>query len=141
MNQDQIAALKAAAEKATPGQWWHGNCEPADGYAVAWLGNCFVDCEGGVKNHVSPESDAEFIAQANPAIILTLLAEMDALIARAEAAEQNSKRWVWFVEKLTSQEGCSVIEEMMYSLEVQDFITPEQFTAAIDAAMQQEDGE
>ena len=102
MNQEQIAALKAAAECV---DGW-GNCNemwPAseeDGYITYAVGAVAdgerypvaeIDC-------AQYDSDAgadlaDFYARANPAAILALLAERDALIARAEAAEKDANKW------------------------------------------------
>lgn len=80
-----IENLKAAAQAATPGPWWSGECVPADGHALAWLGQSFVDCEGGQRNYVAPSRDADFIATANPSAILEL-------IERLEKAEKDAAR-------------------------------------------------
>ena len=66
--------LLALAEKATPGPWWKGKCEPtADGHALAWIGIHFVDCEGGQSNYKEQADDAAFIAAANPETIKQLV--------------------------------------------------------------------
>ena len=73
INHEQIQALKAAAEYATPGEW----C--ADDYygviADSGLnGNFYIAiCSG--PEHLQ---NKRFIAAANPAVILSLLAERDA---------------------------------------------------------------
>ena len=81
LNDQQLAELKALADAATPGPWWSGECVPADGHALAWLGNMFVDCNGGQKNYAEPSHDAEFIAASREAI--------PALIADLEEAQRT----------------------------------------------------
>ena len=88
MNAIDLKAIRAAAEAASPGPWWHGECKPADGHALAWLGQSFVDCAGGCRNYVDPALDAVYIATANPAAILELL-------DRLEAAEKDAARYRW----------------------------------------------
>lgn len=67
MTDDEIAALRAAAEKATPDGWWDAE-------------TLRVDC--GVCS-----ADAAYIAAASPAVVLALLAEREAL--RAAHAEND----------------------------------------------------
>lgn len=134
---DQIAALKAAAECV---DGW-GNCNkmwPAseeDGYITYAVGVVAdgerypvaeIDC-------AQYDSDAgadlaDFYARANPAAILAILAERDAMIARAEAAERDaellgfieanpeyylrqSKRHWWFSKGQYPTEGYKTMRE------------------------------
>lgn len=82
---EQLAEWKALADAATPGPWWSGECVPADGHALAWLGNMFVDCNGGQKNYAEPSCDAEFIAASREAIP-ALIADLE----EATSARGNS---------------------------------------------------
>jgi hypothetical protein len=123
MTQEQIDALRAAAEKATPGPWIEcghkrGGCtcgyiwsKPTDSpIAVATIGPWgdewpevrVVETADGLGSmrveafmkrsdygEVAPErgkGNAAFIALANPRVILSLLAEREALLRVAEAA-------------------------------------------------------
>ncbi|WAH52586.1 ead/Ea22-like family protein [Pseudescherichia vulneris] len=70
---DKYAALKQAAEKATPGEWCHG--EHHEVIADAGLNaNYYVASCSGPEHR----ANTKFIAAANPATILELLAERDA---------------------------------------------------------------
>lgn len=65
--------LKELAEKATPGPWSHEEIDPTD---PEW-GACEVFTEGTdtfVATHVCRVNDAAYIAAANPAEILELIA-------------------------------------------------------------------
>ena len=86
MTADERAALRALAEKATPGP------REARGDSVC-IERSFV-CHAARMYLIDRERDAAYIAAANPAAITALLAaldaveaERDAAIARAEAAE------------------------------------------------------
>lgn len=78
---DKYAALRAAAEKATPGEWCAFTDEKSKTYSVHTAADkrCgdIINWPGfdGRKN---AQANAEFIAAANPATILELLAECDA---------------------------------------------------------------
>lgn len=92
----KLKELEALADAATPGPWWSGKCEPmADGHALAWIGQWFVDCEGGQRNYKDQPNDAEFIAAANPATIKAmckLMVQMrDALATEHSAIYGNQK--------------------------------------------------
>ncbi len=109
MNQDQIAALKAAAEKAT-GAW------------------------------IDSVADITYRSVAKPSAILAMLAERDALIARAEAAESDSRR----IDYLSS--GASIVQDdegflLFWHTSGRCGPTRASRREAIDAAMQQEAGE
>ena len=137
MNQEQIAALKAAAVEVN--EW--SNCN------TAWLDTA-DDSDCAVVGHIDEDGNdypvsvvdcaqyysgdslklAKFYAKANPATILALLAERDALIARAEAAERDaellgfieanpeyylrqSKRHWWFSKGQYPTEGYKTMRE------------------------------
>lgn len=94
MNQDKIAALKAAAEKATPGPWNKGESNP--GKRCVWL-----DGRTEPKEEMGPdwqwidcysENNATFISNGNPQAILSM-------IARLEAAEKDAARYRWLLEQ------------------------------------------
>ena len=85
MKKEKRAALRKLAEEATPGPWWSGECRPPDGYALAWLGQSFVDCDGGRKNYVASSRDADYIAAANPQAIISMLDYIETL----EEIEEN----------------------------------------------------
>lgn len=83
INSEQIQALKAAAEKATPGEWgiqFGDEIYASDGVNHEQIAMLFSD---------NSARDAEFIAAANPAAILSLLAERDA--DKALIAEQAKR--------------------------------------------------
>jgi hypothetical protein len=105
MTPDQISALKAAAEKATPGPWAYifaGKNEMrklrcADGSPVTPIASISHRVPGGLVSAVCaasidgdfvrfsetslswPECDSEYIALANPAAILALIGEVERL--------------------------------------------------------------
>jgi hypothetical protein len=93
MTQEQIDALRSAAEKATPGKRvWRGKSaslhvvgSPPYSYGPTilnptWEYDSGADIEG-------KESDFDFIAACDRETILSLLAERDALLRVAEAAK------------------------------------------------------
>lgn len=77
MTNEQIQALKAAAEKASTGEWIK---ESSDG----WDAMCSDDDQANsgfiIAHFVGPDSQVnrEFMQSANPSAILSLLAERDA---------------------------------------------------------------
>ncbi|OAH27083.1 ead/Ea22-like family protein [Serratia marcescens] len=83
---DKFSELKAAAMAATPGPWGinrAGNTIVSNqSHPVATLSNAFHRqlADGGVGK------DAEFIAAANPDVVLALLAEL-------EKAQKHEKEW------------------------------------------------
>lgn len=89
INSEQIQALKAAAEKATPGEWgiqFGDEIYASDGVNHEQIAMLFSD---------NSARDAEFIAAANPAAILSLLAEHDAdkaLIAELKPIAAHAQR-------------------------------------------------
>jgi len=92
MNLDQLIKL---ADAATPGPWWAGKCEPADGHALAWIGNHFVDCEGGQRNYKEQVDDAAFIAAANP----TTVKRMAELLMQCREALDDVDDPLWEVRE------------------------------------------
>lgn len=89
INNEQIQALKAAAESATTGEWaiqFGDEIYASDGVNHEQIAMLFSD---------NSARDAEFIAAANPAAILSLLAERDAdkkRIAELKVTEAHSQR-------------------------------------------------
>ena len=80
---DEIRAdLKAKALAASPGEW-----RVSRGH-YGFM-NCFRNDDLEIGKAITVE-DAAFIAAANPSVILSLLAENEALTARAEKAEQRN---------------------------------------------------
>jgi len=108
INSEQIQALKAAAEKATPGDWWidsHGSTmvsfSDKDDMEVIFvtdglkMGPAIRHESTGNLSHWRNDNDATFIATANPAVILSLLAERDAdkaLIAELKPIAAHAQR-------------------------------------------------
>lgn len=124
--------LRELAQKATPGPWWHDYCNPADGHALAWLGNWFVEIKQRVPYN-SPQEDAEFIATANPAAILELL-------DRLEAAERDAKRFEWLYQQnaLLADDTFIVCHKDFEDGELETVWVGGDLRAAIDAAMQEQ---
>ena len=83
--------LKKLAEAATPGPWWSDQCEPADGHALAWIGNYFVDCDGGQRNYREQLDDAAFIAAANPQMIQRMIGCMEVMATALESTETEMR--------------------------------------------------
>lgn len=95
-----IEELKRLAEAATPGPW--------STYMNTMQNVCirkmnkggYEECEIARNAH---HKNAAYIAAANPAAVLELIAERDKLLARAEKAEQElaaeRKRLDWALEK------------------------------------------
>lgn len=71
---DKCAALRAAAENATPGEWVMSN----EYYLRIRDSEQNIIASAGYANERQEMMDATFIAAANPATILELLAERDA---------------------------------------------------------------
>ncbi|ESL75992.1 ead/Ea22-like family protein [Enterobacter roggenkampii] len=83
-------ALREAAEKATPGNWWidsHGMAMVAhhnDNTMIVFvtdgeqMGKAIRHEDTGNLSHWRNDNDASFIAAANPATVLALLDELDA---------------------------------------------------------------
>jgi len=79
MTAPDLTALRAAAEAATPGEWW------ARGQYVRAGVSRLVGCD--------IPADATFIAAANPTAVLGLLDEFEALRAAVERVEALADRW------------------------------------------------
>jgi hypothetical protein len=75
-----LTRLRELMERATPGPYWFGHCEPADGHALFWCGNHFVDTEAPKVNG-SRYRDAN----ADVELVATALNALPALIQIAEA--------------------------------------------------------
>jgi hypothetical protein len=63
MTPERLAEIKAAAEWATPGEWWPVPYD-GEGYQVDTKVGCVADCGESFR----PEMDARFIALARTAI-------------------------------------------------------------------------
>lgn len=83
---DQLDALQVAAEAATPGEWVETPESGENGwYALETLN---VDGQGtDVALRVTSAQDATFIATANPAVVLELVAAHRAALARIARVE------------------------------------------------------
>ncbi|HDK7276980.1 ead/Ea22-like family protein [Cronobacter sakazakii] len=96
------AELKAAAEKATPGKWWidsHGSAMVSftgngmktifvtDGKA---MGKAVRHQDTGNLSHWRNDNDATFIATANPATVLELIAALEAAEKRNAELEART---------------------------------------------------
>ncbi|QEL55460.1 ead/Ea22-like family protein [Chromobacterium paludis] len=88
---DQLSALRAAAEAATPGPWRTGGSKPDGLHEITVYGSqVVIDTDIGPKvllegnSNFQAESvaNAAYIAAANPAAILALLAHVDVQEAR-----------------------------------------------------------
>lgn len=105
--------LKELAEKATPGPWSHEEIDPTD---PEW-GACEVFTEGTdtfVATHVCRVNDAAYIAAANPAAILELIAAHEDArgeIRALRATEQALRERVTALE-----EGRGLLQEAMSML-------------------------
>lgn len=94
-------ALREAAEKATPGNWWidsHGMAMVAhhnDNTMIVFvtdgeqMGKAIRHEDTGNLSHWRNDNDASFIAAANPATVLALLDELEA--AEKRIAELEAK--------------------------------------------------
>lgn len=70
-----ITELKELAEKATPGPWVAGDDEDSDYFLVGPCGDDGIVYQSVVKLH--SEINADYIAAANPAEILELIAKLE----------------------------------------------------------------
>jgi hypothetical protein len=77
MNQEQREKLKQAAMKATPGPWIAGDDEDSDYFLIGPEAYPDIVTRPVVKLHA--EYDALYLAAANPAAILSLIAQVEAL--------------------------------------------------------------
>lgn len=83
------AKLKAAAEAATPGPWRYAG---KDGYdPMVGAGNSIIlwRCNGYFGDGSKAMADANYIAAANPATVLALLAENEALIKERDQLRED----------------------------------------------------
>ncbi|MBU6336087.1 MAG: ead/Ea22-like family protein [Chloroflexi bacterium] len=83
MTDDEAAALRAAAEAATPGFWVVNN---AIGYWIM-AGNMHVATIPQAADGDWSPDNAAYIAAASPSVVLALLDEREALRAALEKAE------------------------------------------------------
>lgn len=101
-------ALREAAEKATPGNWWidsHGMAMVAhhnDNTMIVFvtdgeqMGKAIRHEDTGNLSHWRNDNDASFIAAANPATVLALLDELEAKDKRiAELSSLQGKPIAW----------------------------------------------
>jgi hypothetical protein len=108
MTDEQIGALRAAAEAATPGPWRKGYLRHGYAYGTDYLprDNRWVDADyvvsvansatqiAGTEDGVGTPQDATYIAAASPDVVLALLAERDALRAQRDNARAKVDRAV-----------------------------------------------
>lgn len=97
MSQIDYQALREAAEKATPGNWWidsHGNVmvsfidnEVLEVFATDNKRDAVRHEDTGNLSRWRNDNDATFIATANPSTVLALLDEMEAAEKRIAELE------------------------------------------------------
>lgn len=100
LTDELIAELEAAANAAAPGPWgYNGSCvcpsRTEDGTTYVELWKSIADC-------YQPEN-ARFIAQANPATILALLAHVADLKRQLAAASVDAERFRLFAETVVAE--------------------------------------
>ncbi|HEJ7052571.1 TPA: ead/Ea22-like family protein [Serratia marcescens] len=103
---DKFSELKAAAMAATPGPWisgddsWsdgdHANISTADRYDSGIINIAQVDGGGSESGFDEPfsseqQANARYITAANPAVVLELLAELEAKDKRIIGLERHVK--------------------------------------------------
>lgn len=97
-------ALREAAEKATPGNWRRASSR-FNGITVTPFSLCGEEV---TLAHTVEKRDAEFIAAANPATVLALLAELEHYKSREERVTKlvldNSTSWDALYKKLEAAE-------------------------------------
>uniref|UniRef100_UPI003221D7C1 ead/Ea22-like family protein n=1 Tax=Clostridium perfringens TaxID=1502 RepID=UPI003221D7C1 len=104
---DKFSELKAAAMAATPGPWaavLNGVWVVSDGTADFMLTDIFGDSELSAEQD---RANAAFIAAANPAVVLELLAERDAdkkRIAELEAIRSDASQ---VFKEIATELGCN----------------------------------
>ena len=81
---DDLTALRALAEKATPGPWIYHETIHADNHVTAGGG---ILTGTHVCGPTYERENARFIAAANPAVVLAMLDRLE----RAEAAIERAK--------------------------------------------------
>lgn len=136
------AKLKAAALAATPGKWWidsHGSAMVSftgngmktifvtDGKA---MGKAVRHQDTGNLSHWRNDNDATFIATANPATVLELIAALEAARAdcrenAARIAELESQRALAFSACNRWADKCRDAEKRVAELEARTFKLPE----------------
>lgn len=122
MTSDQIKELRRLAEVATPGPWHSpglGEIHMSSHDSVAQI--CFQHDLADDDEQFGTQADADFIAAANPAAILSLL-------ARIEALEQDAARYRWL-----RNQAPETIDDLGR------LKTVDEFGAAIDTAIAQQD--
>ena len=85
-----LDALQAAAEAATPGNWQHSESRHGDNYVTAGGG---LITGVNVCGPTYEKANAAFIAAANPAVILELVAAHHAALARIARVESVRPTW------------------------------------------------
>lgn len=155
MNQEiDIAALRKAAQEATPGPWersarpsgpfWHISSDYTVGGERCVSGKQAVAAVHATNKRVTPvyaamfEANARHIAAANPAAIL-------ALLDRLEQAEKDAARYRWLRNEAwgcgqLSKEGAPHVVKFR-STDMRGGMTElaeEALDSAVDAAMQGE---
>ncbi|AXE32745.1 hypothetical protein DK842_17730 [Chromobacterium phragmitis] len=153
MTPDQLAALRAAAEAATPGPWRTGGSKPDGLHEITVYGSqVVIDTDIGPKvllegnSNFQAESvaNAAYIAAANPAAVLALLGHIDAQAARIAELERVAARYRWltqdayigecFTDRGVVLEICGTDREIpVFHERATD---REEVDAAIDAAME-----
>lgn len=81
--------LKKAAESAEPGPWTYK--EDEDSYYAVSIKNNLIFGSDGYDQHPPGSNDAKFIAAANPAAILELLAILAQLVKALQQAQYAIK--------------------------------------------------
>ena len=131
MSEINYQALREAAEKATPGNWWidsHGQA------MVSFIDNEVLEVfvtdnkrdavrheDTGNLSRWRNDNDATFIATANPATVLVLLDELDKW-------QQESSAWQAVAEKqlALAEDADKRIAELEARVVVPDEMTPKQ---------------
>ncbi len=104
MTEKELDALEAAAKAATPGPWRH----PGRALVVSRMSEDEpLVCNCISKQFAQAPKDAAFIAAANPAVVLDLIAELRQ--ARADACE-----WIDMARWLAREMGGGVIPETQW---------------------------
>ena len=97
MNNEQLAALRALAENATPGQWRFENVKHGNGLelvtsAISKYGLLYAHSDhGNPRLAFRRAEDMDYIAAANPATIVQLIDHIDALTARIVQLENTER--------------------------------------------------
>lgn len=117
---DKLSELKAAAMAATPGPWFVHEKPCEDGnYGIdtsdnEWTAEAVV-WWGFARESIWREEDARFIAAANPAAVLALLAELEAKALEGRCIEQE--RELFRVERTAHQQHAQELEKRIAELE------------------------